>query len=139
MAGVHFSFDNIKQLLQLSIGIAQRLDENRSESFTILYCDFSSIAPDVIKMSLEQVLRNSDAISNFESDYFLVLPYTDKYGAGIVTKMFSDFFAKEINSSMVSYPGDGETPKALLQELQNIVSTKHHNDLRCLDSYTRLY
>ena len=39
MAGVHFTFDNFKQLLDLSIGLVQRLDENRAESFTLLYCD----------------------------------------------------------------------------------------------------
>ena len=136
MAGIHFTFDNLESLLNLSIGIAERLDENRAESFTILYCDFSSIATDVVKMSLEQILRNSDAISNDESDYFFVLPYTDKYGADIVKKMFSDFFAKDIKSFMVSYPRDGETPKALLETLQDIVSADYDNDLRCLNPYT---
>jgi len=33
MAGVYFGFDNFKQLLDLTIGLAQRLDENRAESF----------------------------------------------------------------------------------------------------------
>ena len=136
MAGVHFTFDNIQQLLSLSIGIADRLDENRAESFTILYCDFSSVAPDIIKMSLEQVLRTSDAISSHESDYFFVLPYTDNYGAEIVKKMFTDFFAKDIKSFMVSYPRDGETPKALLEGLQDIVSADYDNDLLCLNPYT---
>jgi len=136
MAGIHFTFDNLESLLNLSIGIAERLDENRAESFTILYCDFSSIATDVVKMSLEQILRNSDAISNNESDYFFVLPYTDKYGADIVKKMFSDFFAKDIKSFMVSYPRDGETAKALLETLQDIVSADYDNDLRCLNPYT---
>ena len=136
MAGVHFTFNNLESLLNLSIGIADRLDENRAESFTILYCDFSAIAPDIIKMSLEQILRTSDAISNHNSDYFFVLPYTDKYGADIVKKMFTDFFAKDIKSFMVSYPRDGETPKALLTELQDIVSADYDNHLLCLNQYT---
>jgi len=133
MAGVHFSFDNFEQLLDLSIGIAQRLDESRAESFTLLYCDFSTISEDVIKSSLEQVLRNSDSIVNSGSDYFFVLPYTDKYGTEIVKSMFVEFFAKDLDSYMVSYPRDGETTKILVEELADIVSATYKNDLRCLN------
>ena len=31
MAGIHFSFEDFKQLLALNIGISDRLDENRAE------------------------------------------------------------------------------------------------------------
>jgi len=135
MAGIHFSFDNFQQLLDLNIGMAERLDENRSESFTLLYCDFSSIPSDIINMSLQQIMRNSDSISNHENDYFFILHYTDKYGANIVKKMFEEFFAKTIESFMVSYPVDGETSKALLEDLQDIVSAGYDNDLQCLNPY----
>lgn len=135
MAGVHFRFDNFKQLLDLSIGIAERLDENRAESFTLLYCDFSVINKDIIDSSLEQVLRTSDSIVNSAGDYFFVLPYTDKYGADIVKNMFVEFFAKNLDSYMVSYPRDGETSKALVEELADIVSATYRNDLKCLNSF----
>ncbi|MDK9693347.1 MAG: hypothetical protein OEL19_03735 [Sulfurimonas sp.] len=135
MAGVHFGFDNFRQLLDLTVGLAQRLDENRAESFTLLYCDFSKVKQSVIDSSLEQILRNSDAIVNSKSDYFFILPYTDKYGAGIVKNMFVEFFAQELNSQMVSYPIDGEHTKALIQELKDCVGVKFHNDLRCLDGF----
>jgi hypothetical protein len=133
MAGVHFDFTNFKQLIDLNIGIADRLDENRAESFTILYCNFSQMKKEVIKGSLENVLRSSDAISNYKKDYFFVLPYTDKYGASMVKKMFDDFFAKEMDSYMLSYPKNGETTETLIQELQNCVSTKLGYDLKYLD------
>lgn len=135
MAGIHFGFDNFRQLLDLSIGLAQRLDENRAESFTLLYCDFSSVKESVIESSLEQILRNSDAIVNNASDYFFVLPYTDKYGAQIVKNMFAEFFAKDLNSFMVSYPVDGERSEVLISELRDIVSATYHNDLSCLNSF----
>ena len=91
MAGIHFSFDNFKQLMQLNIGISERLDENRAESFTLLYCDFSGISEEIVDASLLQILRTSDSIVNHEGDYFFVLPYTDKYGAEIVKTMFDEF------------------------------------------------
>jgi hypothetical protein len=139
MAGVHFSFDNFKQLLQLNMGISDRLDENRAESFTLLYCDFSGIDEDVIKTSLEGTLRTSDSIVNDGSDYFFVLPYTDKYGAEVVKTMFDDFFAKYLNAFILSYPVDGETPKAILENLQDSVSTFYKKDLHCLDHITKDY
>ena len=134
MAGVHFGFDNFKQLLDLNIGIADRLDENRAESFTILYCDFSTVKENIITSSLQQVLRTSDSIVNSGGDYFFVLPYTDKYGADIVKNMFVEFFAKDLDSYMVSYPRDGEKTEILVEELADIVSATYKNDLNCLNS-----
>ncbi len=135
MAGIHFGFDNFRQLLDLSIGLAERLDENRAESFTLLYCDFSSVEGSVIKSSLEQILRNSDAIVHNGPDYFFLLPYTDKYGARIVKDMFEEFFARDLNNCMVSYPVDGESSRALIEELANNVSATYKKDLKCLDDF----
>jgi len=139
MAGIHFTFDNFKQLMNLSIGISQRLDENRAESFTLLYCDFSGIDINVVNASLEEILRTSDAIVNHESDYFFVLPYTDKYGAGIVKKMFDEFFARYLGTFMLSYPADGETPEEIFGNMQDSVSTFLKHDLHCLDRFAKTY
>ncbi|WP_457746852.1 hypothetical protein [Sulfurimonas sp.] len=139
MAGIHFSFDNFEQLMRLNIGISDRLDENRAESFTLLYCDFSGIDEEVIRTSLEATLRTSDSIVNDEGDYFFVLPYTDKYGAEIVKTMFDDFFAKYLNAFLLSYPADGESPKEIFENMQDSVSTFFKRDLHCLDRFTRNY
>lgn len=135
--GVHFTFDNFKQILDLTIGLAQRLDENRAESFTLLYCDFSKVEQSVIDSSLEQILRNSDAIINSGSDYFFILPYTDKYGTGIVKNMFDEFFARKLDCCMVSYPIDGEKSELLVEELVSIAEGKFRNSLKCLRDLTR--
>lgn len=137
--GVHFTFNNFQQLLDLTIGLAQRLDENRAESFTLLYCDFSKVEQSVIDSSLEQILRNSDAITSSGSDYFFILPYTDKYGTNIVKNMFEEFFAKTLNCSMVSYPIDGENSEELVDELISIVETQFKKSLPCLKDLTGYY
>lgn len=139
MAGIHFTFDNFIELLSLNIGISDRLDENRAESFTLLYCNFEGISQDVISASLAEILRTSDSIVNTGTDYFFVLPYTDKYGADIVKKMFDEFFAKYLGAFMLSYPADGETPIELLSSMQDSVSLFLKNDLHCLDGFTRNY
>jgi len=133
MAGIRFSFENFKQLLELNIGISDRLDQNRAESFTLLYCDFSKIDKEVVDSSLEEILRTSDSIVNYGSDYFFVLPYTDKYGANIVKGMFDEFFAQFLNSFLISYPVDGEDAEELLEVLQNSVSRFCKKDLVFLD------
>ena len=139
MAGIHFSFDNFKQLLHLNMGISDRLDENRAESFTLLYCNFEGIDLSVIDASLEEILRTSDSIVNHETDYFFVLPYTDKYGADIVKKMFDEFFAKYLDSFMLSYPADGETPEVIFGNMQDSASTFLKKDLHCLDKFAKKY
>ncbi|QSZ40605.1 hypothetical protein GJV85_00215 [Sulfurimonas aquatica] len=138
MAGIHFTFDNFKQLMRLNMGISDRLDENRAESFTLLYCDFEGIAPEIIDSSLEEILRTSDSIVNHGTDYFFVLPYTDKYGADIVKKMFDEFFAKYLNAFLLSYPADGETPEEILGAMQDSVSTFLKKDLHCLDRFAKV-
>ena len=139
MAGIHFSFENFKQLMELNIGISDRLDENRAESFTLLYCDFKGISPETVDASLTDILRTSDSIVNDGTDYFFVLPYTDKYGAETVKKMFDEFFTKFLNSFLLSYPADGETPEEIFGTMQDSVSTFYKDDLHCLDRFTRNY
>lgn len=139
MAGIHFQFDDFKQLLALNIGIADRLDENRAESFTLLYCDLSEVSSEIIDASLKEILRSSDSIVNSGTDYFFVLPYTDKYGAEMVKKMFDDFYAKFLNSFLLSYPADGESPEEILGTMQDSVSTFFKDDLNCLDKFAKQY
>ena len=139
MAGIHFSFDNFKQLMQLNIGISERLDENRAESFTLLYCDFSDVSEEVVNASLLEILRTSDSIVHHEGDYFFVLPYTDKYGAEIVKTMFDEFFAQYLKSFLLSYPVDGETPEEIFGSMQDSVSFFYKNDLKCLDRFAKQY
>jgi len=139
MAGVHFTFENFEQIMNLNIGISNRLDENRAESFTLLYCDFSEIKSSLIDDSLLEILRTSDSIVNSGTDYFFILPYTDKYGTDIVKKMFDEFFAKYLNSFMLSYPADGETPAEIFSSMQDSVSMFLKKDLNCLDNFTRNY
>ena len=133
MAGVHFSFDNFTSLIQLNIGMSDRIDENRAESFTILYCNFTDQPQEVITSSLEQVLRTSDAIVTHNGHYFFILPYTDKYGAVTVRNMFGEFFASDIPALEVSYPTDGESARELLDEIQFCAAKTLDTDLIFLD------
>lgn len=134
MAGVQFSFYNFASLIDLNIGISDRLDENRSESFTILYCDFSKISQELIDANLPSLLRTSDSIVHYEHYYFFVMPYTDRYGCGIVKKMIEDLFVKEIPSAAVCYPSNGENAAELLESLHLEVKKLHKIDLDCLYS-----
>ncbi len=134
MAGIHFTFEDFKQLLALNMGISDRLDENRAESFTVLYCDLNSIHDEKVTKALEKILRTSDTIANHKTDYFFVLPYTDKYGADIVKKLFDKYFDTYLNSFLLSYPVDGESADELTEVLQNSVKHFCKKDLSYLDS-----
>ena len=137
MAGVHFTFNNFKSLLELNIGIAQRLDENRAESFTLLYCNFDDVETENIVSSLAPTLRSSDSIANYDTDYFFLLPYTDKYGAEVVKQIFEDLFERDIPNFMISYPVDGENAVELIQMLQESVSTFLKRDMDYLDRFLK--
>lgn len=134
MAGVPFSFFNFSSVIDLNIGISDRLDENRSESFTILFCDFSKISQLLIDANLPSLLRTSDSIVHWEHYYFFVMPYTDRYGCGIVKRMIEDLFAATIPSSAVCYPSNGDNAMELLEALHVEVKKVHKIDLDCLYS-----
>lgn len=134
MAGVMFSFYNFSALIDLNIGISNRLDENRSESFTILFCDFSKISQELIDANLPSLLRTSDSIVHCDHYYFFVMPYTDRYGTGIVKRLIEELFAASIPSSAVCYPANGENAPELLEALHLEAKKMHRIDLDCLYS-----
>jgi len=132
MAGVTFSFTNFMALIDLNIGIASRLDENRSESFTILFCDFTGVASKVIEDNLLTLLRTSDSIVHYEQFYFFVMPYTDRFGTGIVKRMFDEVFGYSVPSAAVCYPVNGENPTELLESLHLEAKKMQKTNLDCL-------
>lgn len=134
MAGVMFSFYNFSALVDLNIGISDRLDENRSESFTILFCDFSKISQMLIDTNLPSLLRTSDSIVHWEHYYFFVMPYTDRYGCGIVKRMIEELFSTPIPSAAVCYPSNGENAAELFESLHVEAKKIHKIDLDCLYS-----
>lgn len=135
MAGINFSFNNFAALIDLNIGMAYRLDENRSESFTILFCDFGGIPQEKINMKLPTFFRTSDSIVRYQDYYFFVMPYTDRYGAGIVKRMIEEGLGP-IASSAVCYPSNGENSEELFESLHAEAKKMHRIDLDCL--YTAL-
>lgn len=132
MAGVTFSYDNFKALIDLNIGMASRLDENRSESFTILFCDFLGMEADLINSNLSGLLRSSDSIVSYGGYYFFVMPYTDRHGTGIVKRVFDEVFATMIRSCAVCYPVNGENSRELFDALYTEAKKTHHISLDCL-------
>jgi hypothetical protein len=134
VAGVAFSFYNFTALIDLNIGMAYRLDENRSESFTILFCDFTGLPQEKIDMKLPTFFRTSDSIVHYEDYYFFIMPYTDRYGAGIVKRMIEEGLGAPIASSAVCYPSNGENSAELLESLHAEAKKMHHIDLDCLYS-----
>jgi len=132
MAGIAFSFDNFKPLVDLNIGIAKRLDENRAESFTLLFCDFSGISINLIETNLPNLLRTSDSIVHWENYYFFVMPYTDRYGCAIVKRMIEELFAVPIPYATVCYPVNGENTTELFDSLHVETKKNHAIELECL-------
>lgn len=132
MAGISFSFYNFAALIDLNIGMAYRLDENRSESFTILFCDFTGLSQETIDAKLPTFFRTSDSIVHYKDYYFFVMPYTDRYGADIVKRMVEEGLGAPIASGAVCYPANGENSAELFESLHAQAKKMHRIDLDCL-------
>ncbi len=135
--GVHFSFYNFTGLIDLQMGIVERLNDSRREAFTILYCDFSNLDKEQIETSVEQVVRSSDAYVHNDGNYFFLLYQTDIYGAQVVAGMLEEFFATKIKHDIVAFPKNADTSQELFDALQASVKKKLDIDLMCLDHSSR--
>lgn len=133
MAGILFPFNSLRPLIDLHVGIADRLDDNRAESFTLFYCNFGVLDEHVVESSLEQFLRTSDAYAKQDGHYFFLFPFTDKYGTTTVRGMFEEFFDVALIASEVSYPTDGDNTQELLKELQTQLSSAYQLTLPTID------
>ena len=134
MASIRFNFSELVSILKLNIGITNRLDENRAESFTVLFLDLNEMDLEVINQSLEQFLRDCDSIISYENYYFFILPYTDKYGSLVVKNMFEEFFDKPLPALEVAFPVDGESASELLASIQLMAKTTLSLELHFLDN-----
>jgi len=52
--------------------------------------------------------------------------------------MFDEALSSYLNSFMLSYPADGETPEELIGRLQDSVSVFYKYDLPCLDRFAKV-
>ena len=120
----------------MALLIADRLDENRSESFAIMFCDFSAFANETVEETLTALLRTSDSILHYNHYFFVVMPYTDSFGAKIVARNIEASFARPVPSIAICYPSGGETPGELLESLHAEAKKTLGIDLDCL--YTAL-
>ncbi len=134
MAGVMFSFYDFSALVELNIGLADRLNENRSESFAVMFYDFSQVIPETVEPTLSTLLRTSDSLVHFDHSYFVVMPYTDRYGTGVVKNMVDASFGTNVPAVAVCYPADGESALELLEALHAKAKKQFGIDLDCLYS-----
>ncbi len=116
MPGVKFIFDDFKNLINHHIGIIERYS-NDSQKFSIVFMYAKNLDSDMVRDSLEFVLRESDAIFYMHECYFMLMPYTDKKGAQIVQKGHQDFLGGEVDSDIVTFPDDGRTVEELLERI----------------------
>jgi len=62
------------------------------------------------------------------------MPYTDRYGTGIVKRMIEESLTSSIRSSAVCYPSNGENALELFEALHVEAKKAHRIDLDCLYS-----
>ena len=113
---VEFCFEDLENLIEYEIGKIRRMIP--FGKLSVLYFSVPSLdeAEKVYKL-LVTVLRESDAIFVKDTNFFLVLPLTDKEGAEFIYTAIEGFFDKKFPKVISCYPLDGENAEELLKQI----------------------
>jgi len=74
---------------------------------------------------LVEVLRDTDVVFRAEDGFFIILPETDRTGAGFISRGIFDFFNGEVAEVLVCYPEDGKDITTVVESLINCGKSKY--------------
>lgn len=119
MAGLHFPYTTFETLIKHHAGILERYDRQNESKFSIMMFPLKDHEQEKLTKALEEVLRESDAVTVHDGYYYLVLPQTDMPGALRVKNVFVEQLGKSINEVIVTYRDDGINADEIVTKLKD--------------------
>lgn len=119
MAGLHFPYTTFETLVRHHAGILARYDRQNENKFSVMMFPLKDHDQDRLTKALEEVLRESDAVTVHEGYYYLVLPQTDMPGALRVKNVFVEQLGKSIDEVIVTYRDDGNSAGEMIDKLKD--------------------
>jgi hypothetical protein len=126
MSSIHFSYDDLYNMVKHHIVLAERFsDDIGSHDFSLIFFKIKDGKTDKIANILETMLRKSDIVFNKDNDYIVLLPGTDWNGAYKVLSGIQNFLGIRIDETIVTFPDDGVTAMELLSLFSNKIEERY--------------
>ncbi|MDQ1339888.1 MAG: hypothetical protein QG567_1044 [Campylobacterota bacterium] len=125
MAVVMFPIDNFYRFMEREIARILRYDTQKKEKISIVFLKAPEDIRDSIINVLKNNLRKSDVMFEDDGYIFLVLSNTGRMGSLQIDEIMKEFFSRNIDCSIASYPEDGDTLEELLEILKKITEDEY--------------
>ncbi len=113
---IEISFQDFRKLVQFEIAQIIRFGCPATFSIGFLRPEKQELFGE-LRDVISEALRETDVMSVYDNNIFLILPGADKKGAQFVSRAIYDFFNGEVVEVYVEYPDDGDSCEKLLNAL----------------------
>ena len=126
MSSITFSKINLPNLIDHHIALLERFGIKEEAPFSLIFFSLHE-RKEIDNLAIfQRILRKTDALFNYKSDYVVMLTGTDWNGATDLLSGIQQFLDQEAYDTIVTFPEDGETSEALIAKLREKVEENCH-------------
>lgn len=126
MSSITFSKINLPNLIDHHIALLERFGIKEEAPFSLIFFSLHE-RKEIDNLEIfQRILRKTDALFNYKSDYVVMLTGTDWNGATDLLSGIQQFLDQEAYDTIVTFPEDGETSEALIAKLREKVEENCH-------------
>lgn len=126
MSSITFSKINLPNLIDHHIALLERFGIREEAPFSLIFFSLHD-RKEIDNLEIfQRILRKTDALFSYKSDYVVMLTGTDWNGATDLLSGIQQFLDQEAYDNIVTFPEDGETSEALISKLREKVEENCH-------------
>ena len=126
MSSNTFSKINLPNLIDHHIALLERFGIKEEAPFSLIFFTLHD-RKEIDNLEIfQRILRKTDALFSYKSDYVVMLTRTDWYGATDLLWRIQEYFYQEAYDNIVTFPEDGENSATLIATLREKVEENCH-------------
>lgn len=126
MSSITFSKINLPNLIDHHIALLERFGIKEEAPFSLIFFSLHD-RKEIDNLEIfQRILRKTDALFSYKSDYVVMLTGTDWNGATDLLSGIQEFLDQKAYDNIVTFPEDGENSGALIAKLREKVEENCH-------------
>ena len=126
MSSITFSKINLPNLIDHHIALLDRFGIREEAPFSLIFFTLPD-RKEIDNLEIfQRILRKTDALFSYKSDYVVMLTGTDWNGATDLLSGIQQFLDQEAYDNIVTFPEDGESSATLIAKLRDKVEENCH-------------
>ena len=126
MSSITFSKINLPNLIDHHIALLERFGIKEEAPFSLIFFTLHD-RKEIDNLEIfQRILRKTDALFSYQSDYVVLLTGTDWNGATDLLSGIQQFLDQEACDNIVTFPEDGEDSSTVIAKLREKVEENSH-------------